>query len=327
MRKPAMVICLGLLLAFTSAADNPTYLPTRIVRQVDAGEGPITTFVFTYTYDGRRPTRAVSEQDLDRDGIVERRTVTTYTYDADGNRISAVFEEYALPDGTLEARSTFTSTYDENGHLLQNVVERDSGGDGTIDYRSQTTRTYDSDGQQIEQIEEFDTNADSVIDRFAKTTFAYDERGNLVQRRNEVDGNADGVVDGTSTRTYTYDRRDNLILEVRTDDGSEFTLTTRYTRDARGNAVVTVVEIDWEGDGIVDETTTETSTFNKQGQLTTSITEYRDGEGVLGTTRTTYSYNAHGKVIQVVREHAIDGNGTSAFVDTTTYTYAHVTGK
>jgi hypothetical protein len=327
MRKPAALICLGLLLAFTSAAENPTYLPTRIVRQVDAGEGVVTNFISSYLYEGRVLTNRVSEQDLSGDGIMDRRTVATYSYDGDGNRVLSVFEEYSIPDGTLESRNRFTSSYDDKGNLLENLVESDSGGDGSIDYRSRITRTYDSEGKQIEQIEEFDLQADGTIDRSAKTTFTYDDRGNLVRRLIESDWDADGVVDGTSTYSRTYDRRDNLLLEVRTD-GSDFTLTTRYTRDGRGNAIVTVVEIDWDGDGVVDETSTQTSTFNKRGQITSSITEYRDGEGLLyGTTKTSYTYDAHDNVIQVVREHDIEGDETPKEIDTATYTYTHVTGR
>jgi YD repeat-containing protein len=165
------------------------------------------------------------------------------------------------------------------------------------------------------------------------TTLTYDQRGNLVQRLIEADWDADGTVDGATTYTRTYKWRDNLLLEVRTDDAGldgtpDFTLTTRYTVDGRGNAIVTVVEIDWDGDGIVDEASTQTSTFNKRGQITSSIAESRDGEGLLyGTTKTTYSYDAHGNVIQIVREHDLDGDETPPEVDTTTYTYTHVTGR
>jgi hypothetical protein len=135
MKNPFAAIWFGLLLAFTSGAENPTWLPTQVVREVDAGKGAITTFISSYTYDGRRPIRAVSEHDLDRDGIMDRRVVSTYTYDQDGHRVLVVFEEYAIPGGTLETRIQFTYAYDQKGNLLQSVVERDSGGDGTIDYR------------------------------------------------------------------------------------------------------------------------------------------------------------------------------------------------
>jgi hypothetical protein len=57
----------------------------------------------------------------------------TFTYDADGNRLTWEVDYGA--DGTVDSRSTYT--YDDDGNTL--TAEADNDGDGTVETRC----TYD----------------------------------------------------------------------------------------------------------------------------------------------------------------------------------------
>ena len=57
----------------------------------------------------------------------------TYTYDADGNRLSELIEEDPDGDGTPDSITRFTYTYDADGNRLSRVFEDDPDGDGSFD--------------------------------------------------------------------------------------------------------------------------------------------------------------------------------------------------
>ena len=92
------------------------------------------------------------KSDTDGDGDVDR--ISTYTYDANGNRT----REETDTDGDGVADYIETYTYDANGNRTRE--ETDTNGDGEVDRIS--TYTYDANGNQTR--EETDENGNGVAD-------------------------------------------------------------------------------------------------------------------------------------------------------------------
>ena len=114
MKKSFAAILPVLLLAFSAPAADPKYRLAQLVLEVDAdADGTSLPFlVVTYTYDGDRLIRAVSEFDTNQDGMMDRQDTSIWTYNADGQRVVATNESRTIPDGTITARSTTSYEYE-----------------------------------------------------------------------------------------------------------------------------------------------------------------------------------------------------------------------
>ena len=98
-------------------------------------------------------------------------------------------------------------------------------------------------------------------------------------------------------------------------------------RDEDGNAVLVVTEVDYEADGVVDGTERRTSTYDKRGNVISSLSESYDADGALNwTSKTTYSYvyDAHGNLTGVTAAHDFEADGVVDVTEVTTYRYARV---
>ena len=81
--------------------------------------------------------------------------------------ISEEIDDYA--DGTINNRNTYT--YDANGNLISKVYQADNNGDGRINYRY----TYNASNQVIlEEVDEIESRTS-----YFKTK-TYDANGNLI---------------------------------------------------------------------------------------------------------------------------------------------------
>ena len=88
----------------------------------------VVDFRFTYTYDADG-NKLTHEEDEDADGTPNIRT--TWTHDADGNMLTVENDDDA--DGTGN-RTTYT--YDADGNMLAEECDGCEGAfDGTVDYR------------------------------------------------------------------------------------------------------------------------------------------------------------------------------------------------
>ena len=189
--------------------------------------------------------------------------MSTYTFNANGARTSAVFGNGTRTDYTrnlaglatrVEHRhgDTVLSRFDNSYHLdgnIQQVIETMSGETRTITY------TYDSARRLIrEQDAGFRT-----LDR----QYEFDNRGN--RTRMTVTG------DETYEVTYTYDLSNRLLTETRTGDNPS---TNTFTYDRNGNQLTRVTM------GV-----TETHTYNAFNQLV-QVTN--------PSTTVTYTYRADG---------------------------------
>jgi YD repeat-containing protein len=220
----------------------------------------------------------VTQYDNDQGGDGTVNALTTYTYDANGNRTQ---EKYDWgPDGNWDRLTNYT--YDANGN--QTKVEVDAGGDGTVNIIR--TSTYDAKGNRIKYEE--DRNADGKME--AIYTYTYDTTGNLFKA--EFDYQADGAVDRIDT--YTYDDNGNLIkLEEDTNADGEIDIIFNYTYDEIGNHVKT--EEDVNADGVVDKT--DKFTYDANGKL---IKHEEDLWGNADPERfRQYTYDANGNLIKL----------------------------
>jgi hypothetical protein len=100
------------------------------------------------------------------------------------------------------------------------------------------------------------------------------------------------------------------------------TTTTRYTLDEDGNAVLAISERRYADESIPVAIDTVRSTFNKRGDIVSSITEHDDGDGIVdGTTIVSYSYDPHRNLIRIVREFDNENDGVIDYIQTFTRTY------
>ena len=69
---------------------------------------------------------------------------------------------------------------------------------------------------------------------------------------------------------------------------------------------------------------TRRSTFNKRGDVVSSITEYYEDGVADGAASDSYSYDAHRNLIGILEESDFDGDGVIDYVRTSTLTYDRV---
>src|SRR2546422_6912307 len=120
MKKSFTAIVSALLLACAAPAADPKYRLAQLVLEVDADANgtSLPYLVVTYTYDGDRLIRAVSEFDTNRDGIMDVQHTSSWTYNADGQRVVVTNESRTIPDGMITARSTTRYEYNDQGRLI-----------------------------------------------------------------------------------------------------------------------------------------------------------------------------------------------------------------
>lgn len=160
---------------------------------------------WTYSYDTEKGTL---NSKADPQG-----GVTSYTYDAAGNRTSTT-----NPDGT-----TTTSTYDGAGNMLTSTDALEQTTGYSYNAFGQVTGITDPQGGTTTYAYDVKGNMTSLSDATgATTTYAYDAKGNTTKVTNAA---------GQAT-TFTYDAKGNLASI--TDPAGA---STSYTYDAAGNVI------------------------------------------------------------------------------------------
>ncbi|WP_375514960.1 bluetail domain-containing putative surface protein, partial [uncultured Nostoc sp.] len=161
-------------------------------------------------------------------------SVTTYTYDPKGNRISSS-QDY-------KGKDEINGIYDyKTDGIVDNVKTYTYG---------RTTTSYDF-------------NNDGVID--AVGIYSYDAKGKLTTEK--IDNNRDGIIDEVTA--YSYDASDKLTAQVvdKNNDGLGDEITS-YNYDANGK--LTDSDIDNNSDGIVDAVASYL--YDANGQLISTTT-------------------------------------------------------
>ncbi|HKQ38320.1 MAG TPA: hypothetical protein VJ063_09595 [Verrucomicrobiae bacterium] len=300
--QAVVLILLAALMA--DAGEQPKFVLERSLTEIDEGaDGTALPFIVVeYSYEGALATGWSLETDLNADGVMDRRSVSTLNYDSTGHLTRDVNESYDIATGVLEARGIITYAYDSSGNRIGNRIETDSNADGVLDYISNTTFWYDAGGNLGGWTNKVDSNADGTWDSREIAIREYDGRGNLVQAVRVIANAADGEIGKRETWRYTVDSGD----KVRASEH----------------------DIDFYGDGLVDYSDRTEYTYDRRGRLSASITEYRamfeEGDVERSLSRSTYFYDSHGNQIRVVQEDDADADGVIDQIRTTTRTYTRV---
>lgn len=200
--------------------------------------------------------------DRNADGIPD--SITTYTYDANGNETSETIDRDG--DGTIDYITI--ATYDSDNN--QTSFASDNNADGLFDFTS--SATYNSAGNPIRTSFDNDGDGDGPA---SVSTFVYDETGELLLQEFR-DSDRDGTPDLIAT--YTYDAQGN-----RTSERFGNSLLTR-TFDDFGNQ--TSERRDGDGDGIFEFESTANFVYDAEGRL---VSETFD-QGNDGTAEQTIRY-------------------------------------
>ncbi len=209
--------------------DDDNMLSAAIDQDMDGAADSLTTWTYE---DGLLIERT---HDWDGDGVPDN--VHHYSYDADGNCISAEIDSGG--DGSVDI--VFGYAYDAEGRLVTETWDVDA--DGSDDLCG--SYAYDNEGLLVQE-EWVEGSCGSGVD--VAISYTYDARDNLETASRDED--ADGTVDELTT--YAYDDDDNLVSEE-TDEGADGTLDERWSWswDRHGNMVQE--RQDKDGDGVDDE--------------------------------------------------------------------------
>ena len=278
---------------------------------------------YTLTVGNVQKSSAVYEYDwLDRlVSVTEGGETTTYTYDANGNRTSQTTSEV-----------TVSYTYNK-ANLVTGMTNTMTNAQGEEAVISSFGYTYYTDGNMR-------TKTETLLNNTSATTYIYDGAGRLVSETTDGDtisytydarGNRVHMNNAGTVTTYSYDANNRLLSE--TTGG----ITTAYTYDANGNTLSagskSYTYNEWgQQTGYTDGTTTASYAYNPSGLRSAKtvggatkyfvyngmniVYEYNAGgtEATVyyyGLNRThnsdgeIYVYNAHGDVVQLVKNNAV----------------------
>jgi len=190
-------------------------------------------------------------------------SVVHYTYDADGNQLTAVSQMNDLGGDGTPVTVTTTNTYGADGQLVTTSVVRSNGTDAD----SLTTTTYNAFGEVV-------ATGNGIT---TKSTSVYDNAGRLISA---VDPKT-GVV-----HTYSYDLAGNLVRDTyHATGGAE--VYTQYTRDLDGHVLSQLAPSTTSAAG--ESATAITATYDRWGNVLSST----DANG----NTTTYTYNERNQVV------------------------------
>jgi RHS repeat-associated protein len=220
-------------------------------------------------------------------------SVTTMTYDANGNVLTATAPASlgsAQKTFSYDAQNNVTSvtdpkgnatlyTYDTNGNLT--AVELNSVQTAAYTYNPAGQRLTSTDGNNHTTTYTYDSNGNvaSVTDPLGnQTTYTYDDDGHVLSKVDPL-GNATGATPVDYTTTYIYDLAGNLLTE--TDPLGH---TTTKTYDAAGRLLTTTDP----------NSHTTTNTYDGNANLLSVTSADPDGVGPLLAPVTSYTYDDAG---------------------------------
>jgi hypothetical protein len=233
------------------------------------------------------------EQEIDTtcDGIFDSWKRSCYTYDDNGNRITAFIEYDEGANDSIEQRTTVSYDYDWDNNVLT-MDSTSTNADGNTIRLEQFTWLLDTDGNRIEGDIEIDKDADGSADEYRKEYLTYDN-GEVSSWVVEIYNDVDGPMVSSSTRTYTYTR----IYDESTGNILEFEL---------------VIALDHGSDEIVDAHQRFTYAYEDGNRISCDIEYYNALFGFTEATGTSYYTNDGNKTKE---EGEMDGcsNGTIDF--------------
>ena len=235
-----------------------------------SGDGRVFTSSATITSGDGLTT--ISEQDLNGNGKVDIRAVTSTSYDVKG-AVSKSESNYR-GNKLVSKQETVTS-----GNGLITVVSRDIDGDGDMDRVLTSVRIIDANGSTSNQ-EQVKAGDGRLLSKTA-TTVSADQK----TKRTEADTDGDGIVD---SRTITAIGANGVETQTNERLSRTGTLTSRHVSEVSTNGFSSSWRTDTDGDGTVDLSGTEITTISADGSRTKTVSQTRSLDGLsVGETTST----------------------------------------
>ena len=209
--------------------------------------------VTTESADGLSTT---TQADLYGDGQFDRVRSDTIVINANGSRVETVSEQNA--DGSLRNWVVTSTSSDQ----LTVTVTRDVNGDGWLD-RTETITTA-LDGTVSDNVTNFNPDG-SVQSSLTKT-----RSGDGLILFDYRDLNGDGVTDATTSQISVLNADGSVSTTTRLYAGTTLTSSEATTTSADGLSLTTTT--DFNGDEMVDRTTTDITVLNNDGSRLETVT-------------------------------------------------------
>jgi trimeric autotransporter adhesin len=239
-------------------------------------------------------------------------SVTTQTdidgvggFDTSHNNLREVFAD-------LSTRNTAT-TYNANGSLRDQTimnatadrrtvtVTTDNNGDGFIDQTQSSVKALN--GTITRTVT--DKNKDgTTVDQVVSIVTA---NGLSVTTQLDRDGNATFDRITTDVKAYNIDGSTTETIENRNNNAS---LVNKEVITTSGNGLTQTMQMDMNGDGVYDITTTDISVLNADGSVTETVANKNSVSAI--TSQVTATTNASGLSTTTARD--INGDGTTDFI-------------
>jgi Ca2+-binding RTX toxin-like protein len=228
--------------------------------------------------------------DVTGDGINDEVSTSVTTLNADLSQ--QIIEEQRSGNGALLSKDTTSISTDRR--TISELSDMD--GNGTNDLSVLTT--IGADGAETVETRQL-SNTGILLERSVITTSA-----NKLSVTGSVDEDGDGDFD-TINSDITAVPNDGRTIRTRSASAQNGTLLKREVSTTSANGMVQTVELDQNGDGVVDRTATSTTLIEADG--TKSVTEVRrNGTATIGTK--TVRTSANGLTAEVTED--VDGNAT-----------------
>lgn len=231
-----------------------------------------------------------SQSDLNGDWVYDETTNRNTAVEDDG---TVRIIETKLSGTSVASRSTVRTS--ANG--LISTVEQDFDGNDAIDDVTSTTKALLASGAVVETVTKRSGN-NTLVSSTSKTTSS---DGMSIVQLEDVDG--DGITDYRTEQTIAASG--NTSLEVKELEQNGELLSRSETTTLRGGLSSTQV-IDRDGDGIVDETRTSSTTIDAYGVKTTQTSRYQGSSTLLERATVTETANGLSKTTIYA-----DGNATT----------------
>ncbi|WP_156585590.1 hypothetical protein [Ensifer sp. Root31] len=249
------------------------------------GDGSLESRTTTSVSGNKRSTTI--SRDIDGDGTVDQ--VAKSLIQADGALVTT-FDDLAADGAGIGARRTVTAS--ANG--LVKTTDFDANGDGQFEQRYWSAIMLNSNGSKTETTTEYGSDA------VAKARTVVERSGDGLTIQERWDLNADGTFERSRTRTTQLNADSSTTDTISDYEGAS--LSARYTSTASANGLVTSKQWDLNGDGVIDQSTSDTTSLNSDGTTTRVIQHFEAGT-LQSSSTITKSANGQVVTVQEKRSH------------------------
>ncbi len=233
----------------------------------------------------------ISTVDVTGDGVTDQSTSSVKTLNADGSQ--SFVDEERSGTGVLLSRETTSISSDRRTIS----VAQDTDGSGQSDLTELTT--IGVDGAQTVEMREL-SNSGALLSRSVVTTSA--NRLNVTQT---IDADGDGDTDSVNTDVTSLPS-DGRTIRTRGTSSQNGTLLRREVTTTSANGIGQSVEVDINGDNVIDQTVTSMTLIEADGSRAVSDVR-KHGTATIATK--TVRTSANGLVADATED--LDGNGTA----------------